>query len=78
MICLMILIESKNHKQRKSLYFLTLYSFMDTSIQENLRQKALNKKPSHRNWREWYAITDYLEDNVKVLCDEISYLHKLK
>jgi len=58
--------------------FLIFITMKDISIQANLRQMALNKKPSHRNWREWYAITDYLEDNVKVLCDEISYLHKLK
>lgn len=51
---------------------------MDTSIQENLRQKALNKKPSHRNWREWYAICDSLEENVKILCSEIDYLNRSK
>jgi len=51
---------------------------MDTSIQENLRQKALNKKPGHRNWREWYAICDYLEENSVVLCHEIDYLNRAK
>lgn len=39
----------------------------DTSIMANLRRNGLNKSPKHRNWREWDAICDALEDDLALL-----------
>lgn len=51
---------------------------VDTSIQENLRKDALRKLPSHRNWREWYALYDKLEEEQAFLFNEIAYLNRLR
>lgn len=70
--------EMASYHDRAPFISIFLIFMKDISIQANLRYMALNKKPSHRNWREWYAITDYLEDNIKLLSKEINHLHYMK
>lgn len=48
----------------------------DTSIQANLRRQALNKKDSHRNWREWYAIWDYEVEQKELYAKQLGELRK--
>lgn len=46
----------------------------DTSIQANLRRQALNKKASHRNWREWDAMYDFEVQEKEVSNKELAQL----
>lgn len=46
----------------------------DTSIQANLRRQALNKKASHRNWREWDAMYDFEVNEKEVTKKELAQL----
>ena len=60
-----------------SIYFLSFYAMKpstDKSIQANLRNQALNKKASHRNWREWDALYDFEVSGKYALHRELIHL----